>query len=339
MGVPGGGDDEFRSVVFDESFVRAARIQEYSASERLSGMDPAVRTRRPWLRPGGYRQVFVLVVLIALAFGSAVYMGVRHPYRGAATPRGVSLRTTLVALAPRGQVPSATEDPLFAAAGGARYRTGAAGLTLPTAKATEHFTGDEVLEALTLAKDYLVASSLEEGALTDGDVRGVLDLLAPGQLTQFNRSLARPADDGEHAVTGWLVRFDPARIVLADPRVRVRGSITVGESGTRGLEVATDHTLVYSLRPVGPGPRAVSLFTVRRQLRLFFDPSDLNAHQVEVERAVIEAGPLDCASDPAAYFRPLLAGQSAADVAGTDPYDHRKAMPPPCGVLGPVPTP
>ncbi|MDR3036349.1 MAG: hypothetical protein LBV78_25185, partial [Kitasatospora sp.] len=52
-GTPEGGsnDDEFRSVVFDESFVKAARIQEYSARERQDDATRPVRIRH--VLPGG----------------------------------------------------------------------------------------------------------------------------------------------------------------------------------------------------------------------------------------------------------------------------------------------
>ncbi|CAM5699369.1 putative protein OS=Streptomyces violarus OX=67380 GN=FHS41_003555 PE=4 SV=1 [Streptomyces violarus] len=81
-GAPGGGEDEYRSVVFDESFVRAARLG-VSAQERISDHAPAVRRVAP-LRRGLSRQALVLVLLIVFAFGTALYMGVRHPYQGPA---------------------------------------------------------------------------------------------------------------------------------------------------------------------------------------------------------------------------------------------------------------
>src|SRR5690242_13212382 len=80
-GVPGGGEDEYRSVVFDESFVRAARLQELSAQERMGEHAQAVRSRHAWARAGASRQAIALILLIAVAFATAVYMGVRHPYR------------------------------------------------------------------------------------------------------------------------------------------------------------------------------------------------------------------------------------------------------------------
>ena len=115
-GVPGGGEDEYRSVVFDESFVRAARLQEFSAQERMGDHAPR---RTPPSRPctGGLsRQVVVLVLLIALAFGTAIYMGVRHPYQAPRAGRVEPLRMTVIPLAPRGAVPGAHDrDDLFAA--------------------------------------------------------------------------------------------------------------------------------------------------------------------------------------------------------------------------------
>ncbi|MCQ4081931.1 hypothetical protein NGB36_15260 [Streptomyces sp. RB6PN25] len=353
QGVPGGGDDEYGSVVFDESFVRAARIQEYSARERMGDAARAVRTRHPWSRGGAQRQVFVLLLLIVLAFGTAVYMGVRHPYRPPLPPQAQPLRITLIPLAPQGPVPEASADPLFTADGGARYRVGADGYTLPPAHATADFSEGEVLQALTIAKDYLVASSLDPAALTGGDVRGVRELLNPGQLDQFDRSLARPADDGQYAATGWLVRFDPARYALAAQQVLVQGTMSVSEPSADGILVTTDHTLVYTVRSVVDGAVAgaalgadrpvatpASHFTVRRQLQLYFTRDDLQGHEAEVLQAAVEAGPLACTADSAAYFRPLLAGQAAgAQAAGIDPYDHGRPVASGCGLLNPGPVP
>ncbi|MDF3288219.1 SCO2583 family membrane protein [Streptomyces silvisoli] len=338
-GVPGGGDDEYRSVVFDESFVRAARIQEFSAQERMGGTASAVRTRRPLGWMGAGRQALVLVLLIAMAFGIALYLGIRHPYRSA-TPADVDpARITLVPLAPQGPVPVAAADRMFAAEDAAHYQVGAKGIVLPQISGTDHFSQSQVLQAVTIAKEYLAASSLDRSALTGGDVRAVRELLNPGQLDQFDRSLAHPVDDGQYAAIGWLVRFDPARIALADPGVRVRGSMTVNEDGPGGLLVDTDHTMVYVVRAVGAGPDQASLFTVRRQLKLFFDRADLRNRQVEVEQAAVEAGPLACTGNPAGYFRPLLAGQSVPAGAGVDPYDHGRPVTSVCGLLRTVPSP
>lgn len=232
-GSPGGGEDEYRSVVFDESFVRAARIQEFSARERLDGSARSVRTRRLWARGGAPRQALVLVLLIAVAFGTAVYLGIRNPYDQPAPPVAQSLQITLLPLAPTAAVAAVDRSRPFAGQRAEHYRAGGTGYALPPARRTAHFSESQVMQALVSAKEYLVASSADPDALTGGDIRTVRTMLDPGQLDQFDRSLERPADDGRHAATGWLVRFDPARVALADDEVKVRGSMTVSEAGRR----------------------------------------------------------------------------------------------------------
>ncbi|MFE9770812.1 hypothetical protein ACFYOV_03845 [Streptomyces sp. NPDC005931] len=337
-GAPGGGEDEYRSVVFDESFVRAARLQEYSAQERITDHAPAVR-RRPPRHRGLSRQALVLVVLIAVAFGTAIYMGVRHPYQTPVAKRPAEpLRMTVIPLAPRGKVPG-TADPerLYAHSPAAQFRNGAEGIPLPASRRTAHFSDGQVVTALVTAKDYLVRSSLDPDVLTGGETRSVRVLLNPDQLEQFDQSFARPTADGRHAPTGWLVRFDPARAELADRTVRVQGTLQAAESDSSTLEVTADHTFVYALRPAGAGRDAeASLFTVRRELTFRFDRDDLRLHQTRLAASHAQAGPLSCAEDSASRLRPLLAGQTAEDAgpAGTDPYATGSA-PALCGSLAP----
>ncbi|GGW80452.1 SCO2583 family membrane protein [Streptomyces lomondensis] len=323
-GAPGGGEDEYRSVVFDESFVRAARLQEFSAQERIADHAPAVR-RRPPLRRGLSRQALVLVLLIAIAFGTAIYMGVRHPYQAPTASEPVEpLRMTVIPLAPEGKVPG-TADPayLYEHSPAAQFKSGAEGVPLPASRRTAHFSDSQVVTALTTAKDYIVRSALDPDVLTGREVRAVRVLLDPDQLDQFDQSFSRPTADGRHAPTGWLVRFDPARAELADRRIRVQGTLQAAEADSSTLEVTADHTFVYALRPAGAGDKAeVSLFTVRRELHFRFDRDDLRLHQAQLVVSYVQAGPLSCAEDSTNHLRPLLAGQTAKEggPAGTDPY-------------------
>ncbi|AWT43215.1 MULTISPECIES: SCO2583 family membrane protein [Streptomyces] len=323
-GAPGSGEDEYRSVVFDESFVRAARLQEYSAVERMAEHAPAVR-RRPPLHRGLSRQALVLVLLIAVAFGTAIYMGVRHPYSSPAARQPVEpLRMTVIPLAPEVRVPGAADaEYLFAHSPAAQFRIGAEGIPLPASRRTAHFSDSQVVTALTTAKDYLVRSSLYPEVLTGQQVRPVRVLLDPDQLDQFDESFTHPAADGRHAPTGWLVRFDPARAELADRKIRVQGTLQAAETDSATLEVTADHTFVYALRPAGSdGTDRVSLFTVRRELQFRFDREDLRLHQAQLVVSYVQAGPLSCAEDATNHLRPLLAGQTAKNggPAGTDPY-------------------
>ncbi|QES52588.1 hypothetical protein DEJ50_22585 [Streptomyces venezuelae] len=349
----GGGEedhrtDEYRSVVFDEDFIRAARLQEYSADERMGEHARAVRSRSLWSSgaprtstPGrGARQGMLLVLLVALAFAAAVYMGMRNPY---AIPPGRTtepMASTVVPLAPADTVPGGRPAELYAKSPADPYRVGAAGITLPAVHRTAHFTDTQVVTALSVAKDYLVQSSLEPDVLNGSAYRPVRLLLDPDQLDQFDRSMGSPRSDGRHAATGWLVRFDPATAVVADSRIRVHGTLDFAEVAPDVLEVISDHVFVYAVRPaVGPRAEAeqASLFTVRRELRLRFDRDDLVARRAELVSAYVMAGPQDCAADPAAGFTPLLAGARATTVgpAATDPFagsETRRAAGL-CGVL------
>ncbi|MGW0968448.1 SCO2583 family membrane protein [Streptomyces sp. NPDC002516] len=322
-GAPAGGEDEYRSVVFDESFVRAARLQEFSARERMADHSPAVR-RRPPLQRGLSRQALLLVLLIAIAFGTAIYMGVRHPYPTAVTQTAEPLRMTVIPLAPQSAVPgTASTERLYGASPAAQFRIGAEGITMPAVRRTAHFSDSQVVTALTTAKDYLVESSLDPSVLTGGATRPVRILLDPRQLDQFDQSFEQPAADGRHAPTGWLIRFDAARAQLADKGIRVQGTLQAAESDANTLEVVADHTFVYALKPTGANAQAkASLFTVRRELTFRFDSDDLRMHQAELVTSYVQAGPLACSEDSVSGLRPLLAGQTAkaGGPVGTDPY-------------------
>ncbi|OON80818.1 SCO2583 family membrane protein [Streptomyces tsukubensis] len=320
----GGGEEEYRSVVFDESFVRAAPLQEFSAYERIRDHSPAVRRRTGRGLP---RQLIILVVLIAVAFGTAIYMGVNPPDAEPPVARRQDpLRMTVIPLVPQKAVPGAVRpSALYDNSPAAQFSEGAAGINLPAVRATGHYSQSQVLSALTTAKDYLVESSLDPQVLGGRTVRPVRMLLDSHQHDQFDDSFDRPAADGRHAPTGWLVRFDPADARLADPKVpvRVRGTLRVAESGGT-LEVTSDHTFVYALRPASKDNHSrASLLTVRREMHFRFDRADLRKHQTQLTFSYLQAGPLACTSDSASHLRPLLAGEKAkagGPTAGTDPY-------------------
>lgn len=358
----GGADDEFRadeyrSVVFDEDFVRAARLQEFSAQERMGEHARAVRSRSIWSSGGGHpgprsgsrggaaRQGRIIVLCIALALAGAVYMGLRNPYVPPAGDPAEAMSSTVVPLAPSEPVPGGRPADLYAHSPAAQYRIGAAGITFPGVRRTRHFSDEQVQTALTIAKDYLVQSSLDPDVLSGEASRPVRVLLDPDQLTQFDQSMLAPAGNGRHAVTGWLVRFDPAIAVVADTRVRVSGVLAAAETAPNALEVTSDHTFVYAVRPATGQPAAAdgaSLFTVRRELRLRFDRDDLTARRAELVSAYVMAGPQACSADPAGGFRPLTAGAGPTTTgpAATDPYasgsPRRTAGL--CGMLAPTAT-
>jgi hypothetical protein len=338
-GASGGGEDEYRSVVFDESFVRAARIQEYSARERQDDASHPVRIRHVLPR-GLARQAVALILLIVLAFGFAIYMGVRHPYKAHDAGTGEQLRVTVIPLVPGGRVPAVSPAAPFTGTAAAGYASGVGGLNVPRQlHRIGGYSEGEVSEGYDTAVDFITDSALEEQTVTGGDVREVRALLDPSQIDQFDSSLSDPAADGSREVTGWMVRFDPdpeVRVELAggNAGIRVNGSWTASETGDDHLEIVADHTYVYAIRGSSDPTGAVSLFTVRRKMRFHFDHQELTRHHIEVVQADVAAGPLACSAEVQSYFRPILAGHSAPDaVAGADPYNREH---PPGAVCAPL---
>ncbi|MGW5352766.1 SCO2583 family membrane protein [Streptomyces sp. NPDC004031] len=326
-GASGGGEDEFRSVVFDESFVRAARIQEFSARERQDEAGRAVRVRHAL--PGGLaRQAVALVLLIVLAFSFAVYMGVRHPYHAHDPASGTELQVTVTPLVPDGPVRAVSPDAPFAGTPAARpdFHSREKGLALPQdVEAVGDFDVDDVTAGYEIVRSFLDDSGLQEQTVTGGDTRAVQKLLEPEQLDLFNGSLSAPVADGVHEATGWLVRFDPDpgdRVELATDDIRVRGTYSADLTTDGRLEVVADHTYVYAIRDAADPDGPVSLFTVRRRMAFHFTHGQLREHRLEVVRSDVTAGPLACAAEVQSYFLPILAGHSAPDtVSGVNPYE------------------
>ena len=209
-GAPGGGDDEYRSLVFDESFIKAARLQEFSAQERLEDEEHAAVRSRPVPALGsrtglGFsRQGLVLVLLIVLAFGTAIYMGIRNPYQTPPKLGSEPMRSEILPLAPRGKVPGAAPADLFEHSPAAQFRAGADGVALPPVRRSEHFSESQVLAALTTAKDYVVESSLDPNVLTGEGVRRVRLLLNTRQQDSSTTAWTAPATTGGTPVPpGW----------------------------------------------------------------------------------------------------------------------------------------
>jgi hypothetical protein len=418
-----GGEDEFRSVVFDESFIRAARIQEPSATERLSGAHRTVRRRSG--RGGLPRQALALMLLIGFAFATAVYMGVRHPYAPPITGAAANLTTQIIPLEPgaagiptdhnpvalgpalgpsvtaaagasggasasstrsaRGSATgsatagasgstsasasasaSATAttptslDPVYSGLPGAEFLAiGSTGFNLPNPRHTDHFTHDQVGDALQVVLGYLVTSSLSQDVVSGHDTDSVRNYVSPGQEAQFNESVTHPQNDQRHLATGWMVRFDPTKVRLATDQVLVApGHIAYRELDSGTLEVTSDYTFVYALSPASspsaspsaaasgsasgattaatgsPSATAANAqpivyYAVRRALTFWLTPDDIAGRSLQVVDSVVQAGATSCAADNSAFLQPLF--PSAAHPAAK-PGAHPTPTPTPGAV-------
>ncbi|MFD5562205.1 SCO2583 family membrane protein [Kitasatospora griseola] len=342
-GTPEGGsnDDEFRSVVFDESFVKAARIQELSAQERLAGAFGRATRRRGWGWFGSLpRQAVILLLLVTMAFAAAVYFGISSPHGQVVPPSGTQLTAAVTPLSPPGTV-GAVPDPAHPfAALPPGYADGQAGLGMPPASPTSHFAVTDVQRALDSVQHYLVVSELTPATLTANETGQVRELLTSGELAQYDASVNTPRDDQQHAATGWMVRFDPGQIALATDTVKVTGAVQVGEVDSGTLEITADHTLVYALRPAGTtSDPSVTLYAVRREVRIDVDRADLDAGRVRVVDSTVQAGPTSCGTVQSDYLQPTLATASGVQPStppAVNPTDHSRPAWQTCGVLGPI---
>ncbi|WP_171987783.1 hypothetical protein, partial [Streptomyces sp. MP131-18] len=252
-GAPGAGDGDYPSTVFDESFVKAARLQEYSAQQRLEDHTTAVRSRTPEPVPGSGRVVpkqgIVLALIILMAFAAAIYLGANNPYAARPVVPADRPAAAMVALAPEGEVP-AVADPahLYVGTPAEGFGAGAGGVGLPDPRPTDNFSQEQVLTALTLAKEYVVASAMTPDVLAGTTTVPVRDLLGAEQQEQFDSALndREPVPGG---ITDWLVLFDAAEAVLVDHQVRVDGAFTFTEISEDVLQVDGRHVFVYALRP------------------------------------------------------------------------------------------
>ncbi|NJQ08824.1 SCO2583 family membrane protein, partial [Streptomyces lonarensis] len=311
--VPDHGDDEFRATVFDESFVRAASLQEHSAAQRLEPGTFPVHPRDPDPRPDGrsgrllprnglaVAAVLVTAVLIAVFLGNSGLQPAVHRSPDI-VPAG-----SLLPLAPQGAVPAAAPEDPYAGSVADGFGTE---LVLPEASAVGEWDRDQVIDALVLARRYVTASSLTPDVLVGGAVAPVRALLTPFQQHRLDRALR--TGPGPVRASTFLVRFEPGTVGLAEDGTRVEGAFAVEQAQGR-LSVSARHRFAYALVPADDPLADPSLFLLHREVVLSFGEEELAAGQVALESTTATAGPLDCA-DPAdaPALRPLLAGQRPA---------------------------
>lgn len=144
---------------------------------------------------------------------------------------------------------AAPTDP-FAGTPAARFPKGAAGISLPPAKAVTGFTAAQVGAALKQVRAALIAGRLASGMLVGHHPAPFLALLAPNDRAPIGKWFKGTDFDG---VATWIspaVRLDPGE----QPRVSGRVSYTsVMVDGLRTLRVTTNFVWVYAFVGVGAG--------------------------------------------------------------------------------------
>ena len=185
-------------------------------------------------------------VLVAILLAGAGVLVVRHltspgepsaadAAPAASAPPGVSVTTSARA---------AATGP-FAGTPAANYPKGAAGITLPPAKAVHGFSAKQVAADLAKVRTALIASRLDPRMIERHDTSGFRKLLAPTSQTFAEKQFG--TEYGLSLVT-WI---DPGTPLDSGEQPRVSGRITYGSKLQQGipmLTVTTNFIWVYAFQ-------------------------------------------------------------------------------------------
>ncbi|WP_371542986.1 hypothetical protein OG266_04470 [Streptomyces sp. NBC_00554] len=232
------------------------------------------------------------------------------------------------------QAPSAeaaqrpTMDEPFRGSPAASWASGAAGITVPKARAVGWMSAAEVERALARSREFLVASGLDRGVLQGERPEKAIALINPYQTDVqdlLKTAFRTPSEKNDPLLL--FSRFQPSRTQLVGDVVKTRGRLTYREGERGALQVTADVTFVYPVtRADAGGDDEIVRTIVRRELVLSWDDPD---------KVITEPGTFSIVSykydmtnggcdAPTGYFTPPFGTDSRADEGGTevDPYDR-----------------
>ncbi|TLW91778.1 hypothetical protein FFT09_12700 [Saccharomonospora piscinae] len=118
---------------------------------------------------------------------------------------------------------------------------GSAGIAVPEATAVGDFSAEEVADAYREVSAVLVASRIDRAVLEDGDLDGLLSLLAPATAEWAEEQLSAPVWPIELAT-----RIDPS-VSLSPVGPRTKGTLTAEPGEQPGeLRVLANYTVAYA---------------------------------------------------------------------------------------------
>jgi hypothetical protein len=136
------------------------------------------------------------------------------------------------------------------------WADGAAGITLPAARAIGSYTAAQVKFAYETTRKLLIAADLNPGTLLGGPPVAFTDLLTKPQRTEFLAGLNKTGLDKQGAsvsTRGEVMSFAPGSTELIGTVVKVRGTMHAragkDSSGYNVLDVNVDYIFVYPVQP------------------------------------------------------------------------------------------
>ncbi|OAR25214.1 hypothetical protein A8W25_06065 [Streptomyces sp. ERV7] len=310
--------------------VVAQRLREEpEAPQAWRGYSPA-RTRR---RKQGWYAVGFIASLALLAV--ALFPGrVVDWFAGdASTGAPLAAETSRPTQAPPARAAEQpTLDAPFRGSPAAQWADGAAGISVPAAKATGWMSTEQVAAALGHSRDFLVAAGLDPAVLRGDHPANAIALINPHQRDvqdYLSTAFRTPSKTNDPLLL--FSRFDKTRTRLVGDVVKTRGRITFRQGDRGALRVTTDVTYVYPVVRAAAGSGDVERTIVRREVVMDWD---------DPSKVITKAGTFSLVSykmnmtnggcgDPNGYFTPEFgAGRDAAsgDGRAIDPYDRSTSM-------------
>ncbi|MFE0640963.1 hypothetical protein ACFW2Y_04980 [Streptomyces sp. NPDC058877] len=235
---------------------------------------PAPRRRKGWYVAGFVASVALLVVAVAPErvagwFGSGSQesqesrpLAPETGDPGEAPPMEPAERPTLA-------------EP-FKGSPAARWASGAAGITVPEARATGWMSAPQVAQALERSRDFLVASNLDPAVLTGSRPEKAITLINPHQrdVQDFLRVAFRTPDEKNDPLL-LFSRFQSSQVHLVGDVVKTRGQLTYREGERGAVHVTGDVTFVYPVTPAEGGDQVVRTIVRREVVMSWDDPADV----------------------------------------------------------------
>lgn len=214
----------------------------------------------------------------------------------------------------------------------ARWADGAAGITVPEARATGWMSTAEVGRALGRTRDFLVAASLDPAVLRGDHPAKAIAFINPHQQdVQDYLSTAFRAPSKTNDPLLLFSRFEKTRTRLVGDVVKTRGRITYQQGDRGAVRVTTDVTYVYPVVSTAAGSTAVERTIVRREVVMDWD---------DPAKVITEPGTFSLVSykidvtnggcgTPTGYLTPAFGSgrdTGTGDGSEIDPYDRSTSL-------------
>lgn len=235
-----------------------SRTPELSPLERLVA---AKQAEKQVQRKRDTRMLTVLVAVVLVLAGGGAFAFVRFAPRSWLHPSARTAPSARVTPTPRTVstsrpgVNGSPADP-FLGSPAQSWADGAAGITIPAARAHGPFTAAQVRSALETTRQLLIAGNLDWPTLRGGTPTAFADLLTSQERDQFLSGLHTTTlnhDGSEQNTRAWISSFAPGTRFVTTI-IKVRGTMSAGtatDSGSKVLRIKLDYLFVYAVESAG----------------------------------------------------------------------------------------